>query len=287
MLTVYGDESSDGKRDRVFTLAGIIGTQENWNRFEINWNNRTGDIPYHATDCLAGYGNYKEWPEDKRLRLHYDLSNILAESDGLFASSFSIDVASFNEVYPDADEDDPFYFCFQHIVAEMATITEIFNQTKDDQHKQHVNFIFHERNDKYNVGLLYDKMKKLNQWNEYTVYMEPSIEFAFSDKYVGVQAADLWALEIRKDFDNSLRSITNKSEELTMLLSKGNRFLLHHYFRSNLIDQRKRIEEMENSSKYWVHYQDWLSKHKRNDNRQNKIQFMDYWEKHYETRKTT
>ena len=278
MLTVYGDESSDEKRDRVFTVVGIIGTEENWERFAINWNNRTGGMPYHATDCLAGYGNYREWPENKRIRLHHDLCWILAESDGFIASSHSIDVASFNQVYPGADKDEPFYLCFQHIIVELVTLTKVFNQKKDDQHKQNVKFIFHERQDKYNVGILYDRMEKLDQWNEYTTYMEPSIEFAFSEKYVGLQAADLWAFEVRKDFDNLLRSITNKSEELTMLLSKGNRFLLHHYFRSNLIDQSKRVEEMENSSEYWLCYQEWLSRHRRNNNRRSRIEFIGYWD---------
>ncbi len=44
MLSVYADESSDERKERVFAVAGLIGNDELWESLEVKWNARTSGI---------------------------------------------------------------------------------------------------------------------------------------------------------------------------------------------------------------------------------------------------
>ena len=60
MLSVFGDESSDEKKQRVFAVAGVIGSEEMWNAIEPRWVSRTGGIPFHANNCDSDQGDYRK-----------------------------------------------------------------------------------------------------------------------------------------------------------------------------------------------------------------------------------
>jgi len=62
MLSVYADDSSDEKGERTFAVAGIIGTQEEWDAIKLKWVKRTSGKIFHAADCESGYGDYKGIP---------------------------------------------------------------------------------------------------------------------------------------------------------------------------------------------------------------------------------
>ena len=49
VLSVFGDESTDQTARRVFTVAGIAGTQEEWDALEPVWIKRTGGRAFHAS----------------------------------------------------------------------------------------------------------------------------------------------------------------------------------------------------------------------------------------------
>jgi hypothetical protein len=59
MLAVSGDESHDDKKQRVFAVAGIMGTQEQWDTLTPIRLARTGGKVFHAADCEAGYGPFR------------------------------------------------------------------------------------------------------------------------------------------------------------------------------------------------------------------------------------
>ncbi|HVN97968.1 MAG TPA: hypothetical protein VMT62_16180 [Syntrophorhabdaceae bacterium] len=80
MLIVFGDESHDEKEQRVFAVAGLVGTQEEWDALAVSWNQRTGGIPFHAADCESGHRNYKGWPKEDRDSLYADLVNMLVNT---------------------------------------------------------------------------------------------------------------------------------------------------------------------------------------------------------------
>jgi hypothetical protein len=276
MLTVYGDESSDQKQERVFAVVAVIGTQEKWDACEVFWKNRSGNVPYHATDCLAGQGNYKGWTKEKSQSLHDALAELVVKC-GLVGCGFAIDLRSFKEIYPGIKRDEPFLYCFGHMVAAATALTKTYNMLKDGEHKERVKFVFHSSNLKYNTARLFEVMSKAKHWEEFTSHLEPSIEFAFSEEYVGPQAADLLAFEIRNEFDKTLRSVTTPSYA-SGILSQKSGFSRKYYFRADIIDQKKRTDAMDGSSEYWPAYEEWRKKHKRNDNVESRIEFMAYWE---------
>ena len=78
MLSVYGDESADETKQRVFAVAGVVGLEESWEAVEGSWVARTNGIPFHANDCDSDFGDYRNTPHLENKALYRDLSLILA-----------------------------------------------------------------------------------------------------------------------------------------------------------------------------------------------------------------
>ena len=52
MVTVkmFGDESADATKSRVFAIAGVVGTEDEWQLAMREWLRCTRGLPFHATD---------------------------------------------------------------------------------------------------------------------------------------------------------------------------------------------------------------------------------------------
>ena len=74
MLSVFGDESHDPTKARVFAVAGLLGDGNQWASFRQAWNARLNGSIFHAADCESGYGDFRGMPETDRHRLHRDLT---------------------------------------------------------------------------------------------------------------------------------------------------------------------------------------------------------------------
>ena len=48
VLSVFGDESHDEKAERIFVVAAIAGTREEWEYLIPLWHERTQGIPFHG-----------------------------------------------------------------------------------------------------------------------------------------------------------------------------------------------------------------------------------------------
>jgi len=81
MLSVFADDSSDETQQRTVAVAGIIASEEEWNRLDRIWLERTGGIPFHATDCESDRGAYAGYCHLDNKNLYKDLATILARSD--------------------------------------------------------------------------------------------------------------------------------------------------------------------------------------------------------------
>jgi hypothetical protein len=103
MLTVFGDESADESKQRVFAVAGVVGPTEMWEALEPKWLSRTGGIPFHANDCDSDQGEYAETPHDENKALYRHLTTLLANS-GLGGYGIVLDVSAQREVFPDAPD---------------------------------------------------------------------------------------------------------------------------------------------------------------------------------------
>ena len=64
MLTVFGDESHDARTERVFSLAGLIGYQADWDALEAKWLGLMQGRVFHAADCESDRGAFAETPHE-------------------------------------------------------------------------------------------------------------------------------------------------------------------------------------------------------------------------------
>lgn len=196
MLTVYGDESYDNGSKRVFAVSGVIGTQEQWDELSQLWLDRTGGVPFHATDCQSGYGVYKKlgMTKEERDLLYKDLVHLIVQSP-LRGFGTAMDVGAYKTIFDGTPRNTPYIRCFMDVITFAAALTQSYPG-------HDVEFIFD-----MNLGVQY------NATELYYIYCEywkcdlrnrlGTISFGLSKNSVGLQVADLWAYEIMKQWDNT------------------------------------------------------------------------------------
>lgn len=195
MLSVFGDESSDETRSRVFAVGGILGSAEDWTAFREKWSARLDGKVFHAADCEAGRGDFKGMDRESRQKLFNDLTQILVDSR-LMGYGRSIHIHGCREVAPKAIfdfPDMPYYDCFLKTVVYLADLAGKFIP------RDRVEFTFDQHKvTQYNTGLLYEWI------TQYHNDMVEKISFS-TRRESGVQAADLWTREAMKRADSHVR----------------------------------------------------------------------------------
>jgi len=273
MFTAFGDESHDPKQERVFAIAAVIGTQEEWDDLEPIWSSRNNGIPFHSTDCDSGYGIYKGMPKDELNNLYKDLVNIIVNTK-LMGHGFAIDLNAYKTFFPDNVNDVAYYLCFRNIVTHFAKLAYY------DIYKRKVKFVFH-RNTKieHTAGVLYDTMvNSFPDW-KYSPALHDEIAFA-SDQTVGIQVADLLARETFKFVDSFVldpdKNIGKPARKSIKALSDTNRFSFEFYSKSYFEDFRNKFQELEVRTGMSHHdYHLWLkSKKLKTDNFSNRVAYF-------------
>jgi hypothetical protein len=194
MLSVFGDESHDPTKARVFAVAGLLGDENQWALFRQAWNTRLNGSIFHAAECEAGYGDFRGMPEPERHRLHRELTKMVAES-GLIGYGHVMDLAGCRAVVPEVLKDFPdmpYYDCFLKTVIKLSDFAGHFIP------RDKVQFTFDRRKEtQYNAGLLYEWITAHKPDNAGKVSFASRVE-------PGIQAADLWARELMKRCDTHL-----------------------------------------------------------------------------------
>lgn len=102
-----------------------------------------------------------------------------------------MDLAAQRRVFPDAP-DIAYYRCFIEVLAAMRNCATNNRET--------VKFTFDSRQEsEHNAGMLYGMFRESPEWKH---VMFPEISFVSSREQPRVQAADLFAREVMKVFDN-------------------------------------------------------------------------------------
>lgn len=199
MLTVYADESTDDKEERVFSVGGVMAKQEEWDEFLVHWQELTEGIPFHSADCESGYGDYKSWPLKRRRKLYSDLVKLVVGKNPLLGISGVVNLKEFWEAFPHVNRDSPYFLCFQDIVVNFALAAHLVIPI--DQ----VDFVFdRSQRYQYNATVLFEKFNRMPDW--YDSFKLNEIRFASKDTTPGLQVADLIARESFKHLDNQLSS---------------------------------------------------------------------------------
>ncbi|MGO9555703.1 MAG: hypothetical protein ACLP2U_11820 [Syntrophobacteraceae bacterium] len=257
MLSVFGDDSTDEKKERVFAVAGVAGTQEQWDGFERRWLKRlrhTGVKIFHATDCESGWGEYENVSHKERTKLYKDLTKMLAESE-MFGYGVAIDLNGFKKYMYDAEENDPYYFAFVAVALHFVSLVRLII------HKQQVEFVF-DINDcvRHNSALLYEHfLTQRPEYSQYTSYMKEKIGYETS-RAVGIQVADLFTFETMKDLDNRIGPVRRPTRISLEKLRDTKRFKIDCFTERNYFrDFRARNEQQLQAES--EDYEQWRTKH--------------------------
>ena len=162
---VYGDESADETRERVFAVAGVVATDEVWDTLAEAWVARLpscladqrfgGRKVFHAAECEASRKKFSRMSPTENKCLYKDLTQLVAHS-GVKGFGVGLDVSAYRQFFPDLPRDIEYYKAFSHVLRhflERATQRELVNFTFDARHES-----------EYNSRRLYDYLLKRPEW---------------------------------------------------------------------------------------------------------------------------
>lgn len=270
MLIAYGDDSSDRTRSTVFAVGMLIGTQDQWDRFKLEWDERTGGTPFHATDCESGWGSYRGMDRQARKDLYRDLVVLLSTSD-LWGFSSAISIKAFRQVHPaDKTYEMAYYACFASTLAMCAALGHVTIPP------QSIDLVF-DRNFERDpsTDLLYSYLGAWKGWRFHDNLGE-RISFADHRQESGIQAADLLTRETMKHMENTMLHTRERWSRASYVELRRNPRLHFHFIDRNemeLIVGSTFFKEGEPS--YLERYQRWREENGiQGDSVVNRIRFM-------------
>lgn len=182
-------------------LAGLLAKETAWRTLEMEWTEACSNAglnqPFHMMHFAAQHGDFKDWPEQKRRELLGRLLKAIESAGGIpIGSVVSLDWYRSLSAAHQAKFRDPHFLAFQSLTRQIAAAASI--------HLDHgpVTMVYADYPE-HSHGLanthdLWDAVRKYN----------PMVGF-FMESYVpgkpidqpGLQAADLWAYELRHHFE--------------------------------------------------------------------------------------
>ncbi len=103
MLKAFCDESSDGRSERIYVVAGYFGDEEQLKRLDTDWKARLSESnlsEFHMSDCEAGRKEYPSLHRNERAVLQRDLISIISNS-GVVGVSVALDIRAYNDLLPE------------------------------------------------------------------------------------------------------------------------------------------------------------------------------------------
>jgi hypothetical protein len=270
VLSVFGDESIDESQRRVFAVAGLFGSEAQWDALEVKWKTRTNGIAFHAADCESDQRDYVNFSHAENQTLYKDLTTLLVDSK-LVGYGVAIDLVSQNKYLGELLPESPYYKCFGEIVLFFA------RQAYLSIPQEQVKFTFDQRLEtQYNSTFLYDYMATLPEW-EHRSYIHQEVSFA-SRKMVGIQAADLWAREIMKHLDNQIGPKKRDTRRSFIALQDSKRFGANWYVGEYFDGLAKAIAAMDAPSGMGAFqqgaYKEWLTQGRHSDSYAMRIKYV-------------
>jgi hypothetical protein len=274
LFSVFGDESHDEGKKRVFAVAGVFGTQKEWDDIGAKWLARTGGTIFHAAECESDAGDFAAVPHTDNLKLYADLTKLIAESP-LNGYGVAVDLISQNEVFPPSDlpDDVSYYKCFAEVLLHFA------EQTFHKDSNEIAEFTFDRRLEtQHNATVLYDYMAIMPEWR-FHPYIKGEVGFA-SRKVIGIQIADLVVRETMKDLDNQIGPKKRDTRRSFLALEETGCFEFKVYDKSHFEALRKTIDDMESVAGAFSQrgYREWLTQQNIMDNYSSRVRYLTYFE---------
>jgi hypothetical protein len=265
MVSAFGDESADQTQQRTFAVAGIVASDDEWERLEEAWCERTNNIPFHATDCESDQGTYAEHSHAQNKALYKDLVMILAQSKA-WGWGAAFDLHSYREIFPSVDQD----MCYlRGFLAVVSFLTDLSKSHLKDI----VKFTFDSREQSnYSVGKIYDLMTN----DPANSFMFDEISFASSRKHPCIQMADLFTFEVMKELDNRIGPIKRPRRKSMSALNENGHFGCDVFLREYFEDMHSKLPEQQKKDPNFSQeaYTIWLTKFDRKDTPRSRLHFF-------------
>lgn len=263
VLFAYGDESLDETQQRVCAVAAVIGTEEEWNRFEPLWIARNGGLPFHAKDCENDQGDYTNRHHAENLALYRDLTVMLAESE-LSGYAAASDLIAERRYYPDLSM--RYLREFSMVIDAMAWFSK--------EHSEMAELCFDNRAETdYNAALMYADARSTIPAGD--VRLASKISFESSRKNPRIQVADLFAREAMKLSNNAIGEVQRAPRKSWLALEATGRFkvdlTLDPFFSAE--KEFWKTAASLGGARY-AEYRSWLQKTRRQHNLSNVIDFI-------------
>jgi len=265
MITAFGDESADETQQRTFAVAAVAALDDEWQRLEKVWQERTEGIPFHATDCESDHGVYASRPHIENKALYKDLVKILAQSKA-WGWGAAYDLKSYREVFPSVNQD----VCY---LRAFLGVLNFFNDFAKTHFNDIVKYTFDSREQSnYSAGKIYDLMAK----DPANSFMFDEISFASSRKQVRLQMADLFAFEVIKELDNRIGPTTRPRRKSMGALIEHGRFGCDVFLKEYFEDMQTKLPSFQKKDPTFTEkvYYDWLGKFEKQDTPRNRLHFF-------------
>ncbi|MGA2223745.1 MAG: hypothetical protein ABSH41_04795 [Syntrophobacteraceae bacterium] len=270
MFTVFGDESYDEKKEHVFVVAGIIGTEMHWSVLREPWVKILDGEIFHAADWESEFGPFQHIPMKIRAEKYKQLTTILANS-GMQGYAVAMDLSAWRYYFPGTPPNTPYYHCFSRCLQEFTASVNASNSPDI------VNFTFDTSVDTdCSAGILYHAYRS-QPLSEYPLVKHMADEITFANrKKVGIQAADLWAREVMKFcYSRVLRKDQREARKSIRALNDSGRFTFDFHSREYFEDFRNNFERLQDKTGIKLEdYELWLSKKNLCDSEPNRMRYL-------------
>jgi hypothetical protein len=238
MYVVYLDESGSNPDTRIFAVGGWAAHAIVWYQLECQWTRLLqshGVKQFHMTYCESGYGEFRDWPEDRRRALTKDVMALLAnhELNG-FAAALLVD--DYNALVQNAAKDvigDHYSLCFQKCVLDLSIKADRLPRGES------LYFVV-ERQDEFAGRLvdLYSKIQHKPTWPN-RARLGPLI-LAGKHEYAMLQAADIVAYEAFKQVHNTVYGSRPMRRSLQVLLQRP--FIGEYYTKESFAEMIQQLK---------------------------------------------
>jgi hypothetical protein len=253
---MYGDESADETRERVFAVAGVIGTEDEWALAMKEWLRRTRGLPFHATDLESRNvrnPDPQKHKDDKKL--YADLTNILAGSY-LVGFAVALDLAAHRAMFPQVDARDwAYYKCLADVIDASTRTARTFNARPEEDEDVSLQFMFDSRLESNGTaGTLYTMLATHPDWVDTGIFAG-NIRFESDDPRL--EMGDLLARESMKELDRKVTNSPRPARKSWLALEQTKKFHFIERGQEYWMLLRERVEKPE-SAALMDAYQQWL-----------------------------
>lgn len=271
MATIYGDESADGKAERVFAVAAIIGTDRQWAEFVPAWNDITDGQEFHAAEWEREFVHDPDQNRhDNRQKSYRKLTELLAWS-GMHGRGVGVDLAGYRAAFPFVTSDMAYHKCFVEVADRM--IRDALGLCYRD-----IKFVFDNRQGSGTTSIVYEWLSRQAEWTE-RLFLADELSFDNRENPC-IQAADLLARETMKALDNKIGSRLRPFRKSFMTLASSARhfqfdFLMAEYF----ADMKVRMSSLEERVGFGkAEYLKWLKHEGAQDTLSTRHRFLIWFE---------